>query len=213
MNSIFQLCPKCNKHTNIVLDKDNVNINCQCDYCYTMNIKEFIKKCSYNKPNNPTIDNTFSDIITDINKGYEHLSTYFKELKDEHINNLFSLINQIESSYEKSYNRNKNLMSFLQILINNYDGSIEMKNNIMNNKIKIYKCRIKEDFDIVLKYYNDYTIIENINIEKIKCIKTITKHLKYIPTLLLLKDKRVASCSSDQTIRIYEPSVIIIVIK
>ena len=200
MNNIFQFCPKCNKHSNIVLDKDNVNINCQCGYCYTMNIKEFIKKCSYNKPNNTANNNTFSDIITDINKGYKHLSTYFKTLKNKHINHLLRSINQIESSYEESFNRNTNILSYIQILIDNYDGSIEMKNNIMNNKIKIYKCRIKEDFDIVLKYYNDYTIIENINIEKIKCIKTITKHLKSVPSLLLLKDKRVASCSSDQTI-------------
>ena len=92
MNPVFTPCPKCNNHTNIVLDKDNVNINCQCGYCYTMNIKEFINKGSHNKPNNCNNDDTFSDIINDINKGYQHLLKYFKTLKDEHISQLINTI-------------------------------------------------------------------------------------------------------------------------
>ena len=38
------------------------------------------------------------------------------------------------------------------------------------------------------------------------CIKTITEHTLKAYSLLLLKDKRVASCSADRTIRIYDPS-------
>ena len=41
---------------------------------------------------------------------------------------------------------------------------------------------------------------------KIKAMKTITEHTLYIHSLLLLKDRRVASCSEDNTIRIFEPS-------
>ena len=43
-----------------------------------------------------------------------------------------------------------------------------------------------------------YTIIKN--------IKTITGHTVYVNSLLHLKDGRVASCSDDNTIRIYDPS-------
>ena len=39
---------------------------------------------------------------------------------------------------------------------------------------------------------------------KIKAMKTITEHTLYIHSLL--KDRRVASCSEDNTIRIFEPS-------
>ena len=85
MNSNLNLCPKCNKQTSIDFDKDNVKINCQCGYCSTMNASEYKSKI-------------FSDIINDINKGYEQLSTYFKELKDDFINQLKSQINSIESS-------------------------------------------------------------------------------------------------------------------
>ena len=40
------------------------------------------------------------------------------------------------------------------------------------------------------------------NIEEVKCITAHTS----VNSLLLLKDKRVASCSTDGIIRIYEPS-------
>ena len=42
-----------------------------------------------------------------------------------------------------------------------------------------------------------------INIEQ---VKTITGHTAYVNSLLHLKDGRVASCSYDKTIRIYDPS-------
>ena len=37
-------------------------------------------------------------------------------------------------------------------------------------------------------------------------IKTISEHSDTVNSLLLLKDKRVASCSFDKTIRIFNPS-------
>ena len=42
-----------------------------------------------------------------------------------------------------------------------------------------------------------------INIEQ---VKTITDHTDYVISLLHLRDGRVASCSDDKTIRIYDPS-------
>ena len=46
---------------------------------------------------------------------------------------------------------------------------------------------------------------EKVNFEEVKCIKTITVHDFPINALLLLKDKRVASCSADKTIRKFYP--------
>ena len=95
MNSIIQLCPKCNKHTNIVLDKDNVIISCCCGFCSTMNVKSVISELNQNNLNMPNTDDTFSEMKTDINKGYQHLSTYFWKVKDDYINNMLSQINTI----------------------------------------------------------------------------------------------------------------------
>ena len=46
----------------------------------------------------------------------------------------------------------------------------------------------------------------NKNNKEVKCIKTITAHTSYVNSLLLLKDKRIASCSSDNTIQVFNPS-------
>ena len=42
----------------------------------------------------------------------------------------------------------------MQIFIDNYDESVEMKNNILNNHIKIEKCTVNKKIDELIKYYN-----------------------------------------------------------
>ena len=42
MNSHIWKCSRCNKHTNIDLKGDLININCQCGYQSSMKIKEYI---------------------------------------------------------------------------------------------------------------------------------------------------------------------------
>ena len=74
-------------------------------------------------------------LIILFNKGCRHLNTYFQSLKAEHINQLLTIINDIESSYEESYNRNTNVLSFIKILIDNYDQSNEMRNAILSSHI------------------------------------------------------------------------------
>ena len=98
-----------------------------------------------------------------------------------------------------------NMLSLLKKLIDNYDRSFEMKNNILAHKIHISKCKENANIEDLVTYYDEYNIIEKKKIN-IKCIKTITGHTLSIESLLLLKDKRIASCSSDRKIRIYNPS-------
>ena len=43
-------------------------------------------------------------------------------------------------------------------------------------------------------------------IKKMKCVKTISKHINRVNSLLRLKDGKIASCSYDKTIRIFDPS-------
>ena len=155
MNSSIYQCPKCDKHTNISIERDIININCQCGYHSTMRIIDFIKESKGDKSHSTINDDTFLHMTCDIKKANEHLLTYFKEIKDEHINRLIATINEIESSYEESYNRNKDILTFIQILIDNYDGSKEMKKNILNNDINIYQCNNSNDIDEVIKYYKE----------------------------------------------------------
>ena len=92
------------------------------------------------------------------------------------------------------------MLSFIQTLINNYDESVEMKNSILSNNIKIAECLDNKHIDELIKYYNGYNII--IETEKIEDVKTITGHTLSVNSLLHLKDGRVASCSDDKTINI-----------
>ncbi|MDD6137147.1 MAG: hypothetical protein PUB54_08295, partial [Lachnospiraceae bacterium] len=72
---------------------------------------------------------------------------------------------------------------------------------------KIFQCKDNKNINELIKYYNEYNIVESVKIEDIKSIKTITDHTDYyVNSLLLLNDGRVASCSRDKTIRIYDPS-------
>ena len=142
-----------------------------------------------------------------INKLIEMNSSDFNTYKDELINEYLKQINELESAYEESYNRNMNMLSFIQILINNYDESVEMRNCILNNCIKIAECLDNKNINELIKYYNGYNIrIESVKIEDIKSIKTITDHTDDVYSLLRLKDGKVASCSDDNTIRIQDPS-------
>ena len=205
MNCPLLICPKCNSHTTIRPEKNIFHINCKCGYYLNKHITESINEYKRDITNRGTLNDSFIDILQKINKGYEHLNTYFKELKNEQISQMINTINTIESAYEESYKRNKNLLSFMEVLIDNYDDSIEMKNNIFNNLIMIYKCIGSKNNDEIIKFFNEYNIIEYKKTEEFKCIKTITEHTKNVHSLFLLKDKRVASCSDDNTIRIYDP--------
>ena len=137
-------------------------------------------KCGYSSLMNintiPIGDNNnhiVKEIKIDLEKGYKFLNT--------------KQVSGLKPAHEESHNRNMNMLSHTQILINNYDE--------------------------LIKYYNKYNIVESVKIEDIKSIKTITDHTHSVYSLLHLKDGRVASCSHDNTIRIYVPSNVILYIQ
>ena len=76
---------------------------------------------------------------------------------------------------------------------------------ILENDINIYLCEGRKNVNDVIKYYKEYNIIKKKEVN-IKKVKTITEYGEMILSLLRLKDGRVASCSNNNTIRIYDPS-------
>ena len=198
MNSLVKICPNCKKHMKYALDKQFIKMNCKCGFSSSMKINTI--------PIGDNNNHIFKEIKIDLEKGYKFLNSDFNTYKDELINNYLKQINELESAYEESYNRNMNMLSYIQTLINNYDESVEMRNCILNNCIKIEQCKDNKNINELIKYYNKYNIVESVKIEDIKSIKTITGHTNSVYSLLHLKDGRVASCSDDKTIRIYDPS-------
>ena len=149
MNSPISKCPECKQHTIISLDSDIIHINCKCSYHFELNIKDFINYSKKEELHRNIQDDALKAITDKVTRGTEDLLTYFTILKNEHINQLLRLINKLESSYEDSLNRNKNMLSFIQILIDNYDGSTEMKDNILNYYIKIYEYKERNDINVL----------------------------------------------------------------
>ena len=146
MNSFIKICPYCKKHMKYALDKQFIKMNCKCGFSSLMKINTI----PIGDNNNPL----FKEIKIDLEKGNQFLNTDFITYKDELINEYLKQINELKSAYEESYNRNMNMLSFIQILINNYDESVEMKNSIRNNHINIFQCKDNKNINELIKYYN-----------------------------------------------------------
>lgn len=223
MNTIISPCPKCSKYPIVQTISNTITIKCNCRYEKTINIKEYVNEYGDLRREN---DPFFAKKI-EIKKGYEHINSYFKSIKDYHTTKLLSQIKEIESSYENSYNKNKSILTLLELLIQNYDGSEVMKHNILNTKLTIYNCNYSNNLNEVIKYFNEFTIKEdrkgylNNDIRKestfmlksskeksiydIKAFRIIKDTTKSINSLILLRDRKIASASVDNSLRIYNP--------
>ena len=185
MISYIWECSHCkNSISTINIKDDIININCvDCKSHSTKSFIEYIQNLKEKSHNNNK--DTFCNISADIKKGNEHLLIYCKRIKDAHISWLTDKINEWESSYEESYNRNKDILTFYQTLI-----------TILENDINIFLCKNRTKVNDVIKYFKENNIIKKKKIN-IKLVKTISSP-SWITSLIRLKDGRVASSSNYQ---------------
>lgn len=134
------------------------------------------------------------------------MKTYCNEIKSNIINEYINKINQIENSYQLFKYDNIIILELLQFIVNTYIHNliIILRCNIMNIQyINIYKS----DFTLgnIINNFNNYSILQNSNIDllDIKDYKLIKEHKNYANSLVLLTDDRLASCSDDLTIKIF----------
>lgn len=200
-------CPRCDLHPRLSIVKNEVHIICKCGYSSLMHLSDYLSSLPSHPPAKlPTPE--FEVVKDRIIDAQHHLSTYFKSLKDTIINELLHQIDQINSAYETSITNNTNILSLITLLIDNYNGSSIMRNNIINNSsFHIYNCEDELSFTSIIKFFNEYNIISprEINIDKLTCERTIAEHSDSVNSLLLLKDgTHIASCSLDKTIKIFD---------
>ena len=215
-NNNKKFCPNCKNNPYLSIELNYIVIQCNCGYNEKMNVDDYLNVLldngithSNSKMKN---NNEFSNnILNTIGEAYSHLENYFSNIRDNHIKALRKQLNDIESTYEESYNRNINLLYFLKVLIDNYDGSKIMKHNIINNSnINIYTCQNQTNIEEIINYYREYQIVKYKPIEKhnkdfsFSLVKTIKEQTVY--ELHLLNDNRIATCSNDKKIRIYNPN-------
>ena len=192
---------------------------------YCMNHKEkyinYCKKCKLHiceKCNNHQfhqlipITNKISTTLQNakIQEGYSHINQYCKELKSIVIDKLITQMNKIEWSYQSFKAINNNILRLLQCIIYNYcknPYNYYIQSNIINmNDIYIYKNnKTANTLNDLINYYNSYIVVKdaNIDISTFKNTKIINEHKDYVYSIFLLSDGKLASCSYDKTIKIF----------
>ena len=127
MESFVGICPKCDSNPLIQMNNDyTIRIKCLCGYNQSsLPIKDYLYKHPKKYASN---HNTIKSFFTYIEKGFQHINSYFKSLKDNLIIKTNQHIKELELSYEESYSRNSSILNLLKILSEHYNGSYRLDN-------------------------------------------------------------------------------------
>ena len=131
--SLHSFCPSCDRIPYIEINTKEVYLNC--DHCQFNSLNNYLQQVKDIKPSIVAQSNRKIDKLKEVIKlAHNHLTNYFSKIKSERINSLLNQIQLIESEYQKSYTDNKNVISLLEVLINNYSNQYgRMFNNILSN--------------------------------------------------------------------------------
>ena len=144
-----------------------------------------------------------------LDKINNYLSNYYSELKRNVIEQFTDKVTQINEIFENNLVINKCIFQLLKIIFSNYtEENYQSILNIRNNlNISLLKIEMQNDYNsLILKIEKNYIISkQKIDIQNIKSVKEIASHKNLIYTLLILNDGRLASCSADCHIIIYQP--------
>lgn len=160
-----------------------------------------------------------------------YISDYYNELKDQFLKPLMKKVMQVREAFRASQEKNEEMINFISILLDNYNpNNYYTISNIINNaefKFDLLKVTDKTTTNELVNFLNTNTIINldelfkkddissiistgksliKINPNSLKEVKRIRKHTGTIYSLCLLKDGRLASCSWDKTINVYDLS-------
>ena len=86
-NNHSSFCPRCDLHPRLSIVKNEVRITCKCGYTSLMNLSDYLSSLPSHPPTKPS-STEFSIVKNRIIDAQQHLSTYFKSLKDRIINEL-----------------------------------------------------------------------------------------------------------------------------
>ena len=205
-----------NSHVERNNNKTYCNIHFKINNKYCINCKEYLcSQCNHHNSHklielDKIISTTY--INNKVREGFNHINTYCNELSRKKINNYISKINQIEYLYQSLRSKSNDILNLIMLMINNYNNNHynyynrENINKFINTcSLYIYKCNNDNKYNTIISYYQNYTILIDsiVDSNNIYNIKTINRHRDAINSILLLSDGRLASCSKDNTIKIY----------
>lgn len=202
----MSFCPACSRIPVLDIQYSDVYIECPCGYQKPMSLKRYLSQVKdYYKKSN--VRENFDEVRERLELAEDNLETYFKPMTEEFIEKLRAKIRRAENGFKKSYELNKNIIDLIKVLLDNYNGSQVMLNNINENS----------DFRTMREYFdNDESTIQHIEEYYILFSKKrkdysiqfemcISDHNDSINKMIQLKDERIATCSNDKTIKIFNP--------
>ena len=221
------------KYLNIIKDYQNfkpmsTSSNESSFYCESC--RGYISpNCNLNDHQNHSIINLNNLINTskmkqNVKDGYEHVGKYCKNLRDKGItkikSNINELLNQIkdlentihdlEKSYQSFQERSIDVLSLMNLIINNYEKNhhnYHLFKNLDNlKKITIYEANDEDNPRSIINYYDWYSYTHQIiSSDKIRIIKDIPVN-DAIQNIIKLKDGKIAYCGYDEKITIIDPN-------
>ena len=205
---------KCKNHSN----RNIVHycINCKCHIC-DMCLKEhgdhqFVQLNSY------LPEAILQKINKDLLRCGKKNREYYVKLKDEMVKKLHSEIKRIEDSFAANKEINDFLMKYSNMLLNNYMMTFSIPNyhiinNLINNRNFNLKNKVnyingdyslQNEIDDLVEFYKNDFVIDFPN--KMKWMNSLYYHTGPVLSLFVLNDGRLASCSTDSSINIYNSS-------
>lgn len=215
------ICSKCGRIPRIYLKKEQpgtISIHCNCGYNQTTTITEYLFDVSA-CPLPPIFDNSNAPnkvdvdiILTAIAQGHDHIDNYLVDLKNDAISTLTEIRQNIEKSFNDCVNNNNDILNLVEIMLKSYMDNMNepsiINNLIMNTNLNIEKYLKNNDtqknYADMIKYFNNLSIFEPVSVNINQKTKFIA-HNTQIYSLLILNDGRIASCSGDKTIKIFDP--------
>lgn len=184
---------------------------CKLHFCIECN-KTIIHQHKLKHISNEVDINSISD---NIKKANAFIENEFKPIKEKLIKQLEESIKKIEDSYDKCKINNELVLSFIESLVFIYQSNCSnyiLESNLKNNSDfnfstfnkNISNSNLSIQIEETVNYFNSYSFIkEEVDLSKIKEMRSIDAHKLNIKSLIILSDGRMASCSHDKTIKIY----------
>ena len=150
------------------------------------------------------IDNLYKT-LTDL---YNYINYNCEEIKKKTINEYKFKIIELEKSYKSFKIINNDILNLLFQITHTYhkkSRNYYLQCNLINAfHVNTKKYNNDSHIESLINYFNNFTLISSlVDLPDINITKSINNHQSSVYSLLLLSDGRLASCSYDKTINIY----------
>ena len=154
------------------------NYLCYCKNCHLHICKECIKDHISHKRYGFSNLLNINKLMKSVEDAYNHINVYFKSINAQIINKYIAKINEINSEYEKSLERNNSILLLVKGMLNafnvDYPNYVNEQNILHNCNINIYYCSKTSSSKSITEYIRNYSIIkknESIPLTNIKLKK------------------------------------------